>query len=196
MSIWKLLTAVAIFTTPGLGLLPQGEPTQPSDCRSINFTYPIAGPCKYDMIKGPSVGEAFLFRQVNSESWALNTNQSFTPLERVAEGGSFDPVKAVASLPKPASVTSNLVLGYPSEKCESVDEIACLWVKVAYTLYNVTSSVANCDRRGEPEAFTVPFPNINNTGGNFYCQRGQENCPRNRDGVTDFDGCWVRWLDE
>ena len=150
---------------------------EPEICDAIFPSCPVAPGCTreerdFNNIKGNAIGHAFLFESVNpTKNLSFRSEGCYDDL--------FNPQKSVASLGQNPPITDILTLEIPQEECLSdrVDEIACLWLKVAYTGYDVDMEGGPaCNTEGLPTSKYIIFPNANNTGGGFYCRIGKNPC--------------------
>ena len=149
------------------------------DC-NLAITGSVSGPCRYDTIDGPSIGQKVEYHNYNETTWLANKTKSFYPVASGCESVSVN--LAIASLQQGNNITSSLTVEHPLDDCLPRDNgVACLWLKVVYTTFAVTASKLGCDRRGRPESISMSFPNIGNEGGGAYCQRDPERCTQPND---------------
>lgn len=129
--------------------------------------------CPYSTIKGDAKGQAYQHTQVTENIDCGSGDCAVSKLKQHTFG-----VSVGAEITSPiwglgASVSEEWTSGETYE-CggDEDDGFVCVWLKTAYTIYDVGTS----DGCYNDDTVEARFPNKNNAGGNYYCVRGERYC--------------------
>ncbi|KAL8738014.1 MAG: hypothetical protein Q9181_001153 [Wetmoreana brouardii] len=142
--------------------------------------------CPHDKIVSGAKGSAFFHSQVTDNFECGENECSVSKISEhtfgysVNGGASFTWTNG-AGVNAGFSVVEEWTSGGQFQCNGDLGETVCVWLKVAYTLFDADTSSYACNNNGPIE---VKAPNEGNNGGNYYCVKGAEYCR------SDGQGYW------
>lgn len=163
------LTATNTFCHP----LTEGEVTsQAISKRQVGPFPPDSGPCQWKQTKAKTK-QTYYDQQV-SDVFTCGSDKegcSGAHAESASFAYSVDAGLNINFLSIGSSVTKSWTSGNSFTCNGNTKGDTCIWIKVAYTQYEVEPGAGNCN--GVHGKHTMKAPNTNNKGGKYYCVNGK-----------------------
>ena len=169
--MYKFL-AFAAMALPTLAI-PVEPMTPIAAVEKRQYFFPdVAANCPYSRITGGPKGSAFEHWQVTDNISCGGATCSAAKLKEHTFGISAEGTLAGNIAGLGIGVTNEWTSGEQYTCQEEDSETVCVWVKMAYTIYDLATA-DGCQNHATIEG---KIPNANNAGGGYYCVVGADLC--------------------